>query len=75
MFDDGNGRIARVLTDMALAQDDGQRIRYYSLSAQIMANRDDYYRILEQTSNASGNITDWLLWFLDSFEGALSAPG
>jgi Fic family protein len=70
-FDDGNGRIARALTDMALAQDDGQRIRYYSLSAQIMADRDDYYRILEKTSKGSGNVTDWLLWFLDCFKRAV----
>ena len=70
-FDDGNGRVARALTDMALAQDDGQRIRYYSLSAQIMADRDDYYRILEKTSKGSGNVTDWLLWFLDCFKRAV----
>ncbi|MFA6412132.1 MAG: Fic family protein [Syntrophales bacterium] len=70
-FDDGNGRIARALTDMALAQDDRRRIRYYSLSAQIMAERDDYYRILEKTSKGSGNVTDWLLWFLDCFKRAV----
>ena len=70
-FDDGNGRIARALTDMALAQDDGQRIRYYSLSAQIMAERDDYYGILERTAKGSGNVTDWLLWFLGCFSRAV----
>ena len=70
-FDDGNGRIARALTDMALAQDDGQRIRYYSLSAQIMAERDDYYRVLEKTSQGDGNVTDWLLWFMDCFKRAV----
>lgn len=70
-FDDGNGRVARALTDMALAQDDGQRIRYYSLSAQIMADRNSYYGILEKTSTGSGNVTDWLLWFLDCFKRAV----
>jgi Fic family protein len=70
-FDDGNGRVARALTDMALAQDDGLRIRYYSLSVQIMAERDDYYRILGKTSKGSGDVTDWLLWFLDCFKRAV----
>jgi Fic family protein len=70
-FDDGNGRVARALTDMALAEDDGQRIRYYSLSAQIMTDRDGYYSILEKTSKGSGNVTDWLLWFLDCFQKAV----
>jgi Fic family protein len=70
-FDDGNGRIARALTDMALAQDDGQRLRYYSLSAQIMVDRDEYYGVLEKTSKGKGDITDWLLWFLDCFKRAV----
>ena len=46
-FEDGNGRIARALTEMALAQDENLPTRYYSLSSQIMAKREDYYRILE----------------------------
>lgn len=70
-FDDGNGRIARALTDMALAEDDGQRIRYYSLSAQIMTDRNGYYSMLEKTSKGSGDVTDWLLWFLDCFRRAV----
>jgi Fic family protein len=66
-FDDGNGRIARALTDMALAQDDKQRIRYYSLSTQIMAEREGYYEILEKTQKGSGDVTGWLVWFLGCF--------
>ncbi|MGM0583018.1 MAG: Fic family protein, partial [Bacteroidota bacterium] len=34
-FDDGNGRIARALTDMLLAQSDKSTQRFYSMSAQI----------------------------------------
>ena len=63
-FEDGNGRIARALTDMALAQDDRQVQRYYSLSSQINAERESYYSILEQTSKGDVDITAWLLWFL-----------
>ncbi len=66
-FADGNGRIARALTDMALAQDDGQRIRYYSLSSQIMAQRKSYYDVLERCQKGNGDITEWLAWFLDCF--------
>lgn len=70
-FDDGNGRIARVLTDMALAQDDKQRNRYYSLSTQIMNDRESYYAILEETQKGTGDITAWLSWFLGCFARAI----
>ncbi len=70
-FEDGNGRIARALTDMALAQDENQPSRFYSLSTRIMAERDEYYRVLERCQKGDGNITDWLLWFLECFERAL----
>lgn len=70
-FDDGNGRIARALTDMALAQSDRQQIRYYSLSRQIMAERENYYKILEDVSKGNGDITGWLLWFLGCFKRAV----
>lgn len=70
-FDDGNGRIARALTDMALAQDDKQRVRYYSLSTQIMTEREGYYEILERTQKGSGDVTDWLVWFMGCFARAI----
>jgi len=63
-FDDGNGRIARTLTDMALAQDENLATRCYSLSSQIMAERDAYYKILARTNKQDGDITEWLKWFL-----------
>jgi len=70
-FDDGNGRIARALTDMALAQDDKQRVRYYTLSAEIMSEREDYYNILEKTQKGSCDVTGWLVWFLGCFARAI----
>jgi Fic family protein len=70
-FEDGNGRIARALTDMALSQDDRQSIRYYSLSSQIMAERDAYYNVLEHSQKGDGDITDWLSWFLGCFSRAI----
>lgn len=64
-FDDGNGRIARTITDMALAQDENLATRCYSLSSQIMAERDAYYAVLEHTNKRDGDITQWLKWFLE----------
>ena len=70
-FEDGNGRIARALTDMALAQDEGLSTRFYSLSGRIMAERKAYYRVLEKTSKRSLDITKWLLWFLECYSRAI----
>lgn len=66
-FEDGNGRLARALTDMAVAQDDRQAIRYYSLSSQIMTEREAYYDVLEHCQKGNGDITEWLTWFLGCF--------
>jgi len=70
-FDDGNGRIARALTDMALAQDEKTDCRMYSMSAQIGADRKDYYEILEKTQKGSGDITGWVAWFLSCLDRAI----
>lgn len=70
-FDDGNGRIARALTDMLLARSDGCAPRFYSMSAQIMAERGEYYRILELTQKGELDITPWLLWFVACLTRAL----
>lgn len=69
-FEDGNGRIARAITDMAIAQDEKCRTRLFSLSAQIMKNREEYYDILEKTQRGELEITDWLRWFLQQVTGA-----
>lgn len=70
-FEDGNGRIARALTDMALAQDEKLEKRFYSLSTQIMAERNKYYDILESSQKGGLDITDWLMWFLQCTERAI----
>ena len=70
-FDDGNGRIARAIGDMLLARADQSSQRFYSLSAQIMRHREDYYEILERTQKGSLDVTQWLVWFLQSLEGAI----
>jgi Fic family protein len=67
-FDDGNGRVTRAVTDMALAQAERQAIRFYSLSAAIMARRTEYYERLETAQKGLLDITDWLVWFLDVLE-------
>lgn len=65
-FDDGNGRLARAVTDYALAQAEGRSIRLYAMSASIMVRRKEYYLILEQTQRAGLEVTPWLTWFLDT---------
>ena len=70
-FDDGNGRIARTLTDMLLARDENNPKRFYSLSSQIMAERSEYYEILKATQAGSGDITQWLKWFLECMNRAI----
>lgn len=71
-FEDGNGRIARALTDMLLARADGMAQRFYSMSAQIRLQRRAYYEILEKTQKETTDITAWLTWFLDCLLQALT---
>ena len=63
-FDDGNGRIARVIADLALARSENSPQRFYSMSAQIRQERSAYYDILEQTQKGTIDITPWMEWFL-----------
>jgi len=73
-FDDGNGRIARAITDLQLARSEQSAQRFYSMSAQIRKERNEYYAILEATQKGNLDITPWLEWFLAclgrAFEGA-----
>lgn len=64
-FDDGNGRIARAIADMALARSEKSHQRFYSMSAQIRRERNEYYSILESTQKAGLDITRWQEWFLN----------
>jgi len=65
-FEDGNGRIARALTDMLLSRSENSSNRYYSMSSQIKKERKAYYKILEITQKSSLDITEWLKWFLEN---------
>jgi Fic family protein len=71
-YEDGNGRLARAITDMALAQEEKLAVRYYSFSAQIMEERQSYYEVLEKCQKGDLDITEWLLWFLGCFERAIA---
>lgn len=70
-FDDGNGRIARAITDLQLTRAEGVNQRYYSLSAEIRKQRNSYYEILEKTQRGDLDITHWVSWFLQCLNGAL----
>jgi len=72
-FDDGNGRIARAITDLALAQAEHHSVRFYAMAAVIMTNRKDYYRVLERTQRDGLDVTAWLEWFLATLRQAMQA--
>ncbi|MDZ4251047.1 MAG: Fic family protein [Sulfuritalea sp.] len=76
-FDDGNGRIARALTDLALAQGEQHSIRFYAMSAAILADRKGYYRQLESAQKMASaqqplDLTSWLQWFLVTLQRAIA---
>jgi len=72
-FDDGNGRITRAITDMLLARSERSSKRFYSMSNQMKIMQKQYYAVLEATEKGDGDITEWLLWFLDCFDKAISS--
>ncbi len=70
-FDDGNGRIARAITDMVLARSENSAQRFYSMSAQIQQERKEYYDLLEKIQKGDLDITPWLSWFLECLSKAI----
>lgn len=70
-FDDGNGRIARAISDMALSRSESSPRRFYSMSSQIRSERNDYYRLLESTQKGGPDITRWQTWFLGCLSRAI----
>jgi Fic family protein len=70
-FDDGNGRIARAISDLMLTRADGTAERYYSISSQILVERKKYYEVLQKTQHSRGDITEWLVWFLNCLKKSL----
>lgn len=71
-FDDGNGRIARAIADLALARSEDSAQRFYSMSAQIQVERNDYYKKLEISQRGTLDITAWLTWFLECLGRAIN---
>ena len=74
-FDDGNGRIARAISDMLLARSEDSSERFYSLSNQILQEENVYYETLKTVQHSNGDITKWLIWFLNCLEHALLETG
>ena len=74
-FDDGNGRIGRAIADLALAQADATKERFYSMSKGIAARRTEYYRQLEAAQRGGPDITAWLLWFLSCLDQTIRDAG
>jgi len=70
-FDDGNGRIGRAITDMLLARAESSGERFYSMSNQILAERKRYYEVLQKVQHSTGDITEWLDWFLHCLKNAM----
>lgn len=70
-FEDGNGRLARILSDMLLARADKSEFRFYNISSQINKDKNHYYNILERTQRGDGDITEWICWYANTLSKAL----
>lgn len=70
-FEDGNGRLARILSDMLLARADKSEFRFYNISSQINKDKKRYYAILEKSQHGDGDITEWIYWYAKSLSVAL----
>ena len=70
-FEDGNGRLARILSDMLLARADKSKYRFYNISSQINKDKSHYYDILEETQRGNGDITEWISWYANTLSTAL----
>ncbi len=70
-FEDGNGRLARILSDMLLARADKSEFRFYNISSQINRDKKHYYDILEKTQHGDGDVTEWILWYANTLSIAL----
>lgn len=70
-FEDGNGRMARILSDMLLARGEGSGFRFYNVSSQINKHKKQYYDILERSQHGDGDITEWLVWYMQKLVDAI----
>lgn len=74
-FDDGNGRIARAITELLLSRSDGSPRRFYSMAGYILRHRTNYYNAIERAQKGTPDITDWLVWFLEALQGSIEDSG
>lgn len=72
-FDDGNGRLSRILAERCLARADHTDIRLYSISSEMARQKSDYYQVLEKTQKGEGDLTEWIIWFLNCVRAAAQA--
>lgn len=70
-FEDGNGRLSRIISDMLLARGEESEFRFYNISSQINKEKKHYYDILERTQHGDGDITEWIVWYLQKMKDAL----
>ena len=70
-FEDGNGRLARIISDMLLARGEKSEFRFYNVSSQINKDKNHYYEILERMQHGDGDITEWLVWYMQKLVDAL----
>ena len=70
-FEDGNGRLARILSDMLLARGEQSEYRFYNISSQLNKDKSHYYDILERTQHGDGDLTEWVVWYLQKLVDAL----
>ena len=70
-FEDGNGRLARILSDILLARADNSEFRFYNISSQINKDKKHYYDILEATQHGDGDLTEWVCWYANTLSAAL----
>ncbi len=74
-FEDGNGRIARAITELFLTRSDQSPRRFYSMADYILKHRESYYDALEHAQKSASDVTNWLVWFLDALMGAIEESG
>jgi len=70
-FEDGNGRLGRILADMLLARADGSKMRFYNISSEINRDKNHYYDIIERVQHGNGDLTEWFTWYLRTLQNAI----
>lgn len=70
-FEDGNGRLSRILADMLLARADGSRFRFYNISSEINRDKKHYYDVIERVQHGNGDLTEWFLWYIRTLQNAI----